>query len=70
MTKIQTVRVPLLERVVLEELAMRWEVTANEAVARLIRQAARREVVDEPALPTDQPEHRVQEQAGQEVNDG
>jgi hypothetical protein len=67
MTKIQTVRVPLLERVVLEELAMRWEVTANEAVARLIRQAARREVVDEP---TDQPEHRVQEQAGQEVNDG
>jgi hypothetical protein len=67
MTKIQTVRVPLLERVVLEELAIRWEVTANEAVARLIRQAARREVVDEPALPADQADHRVQEQVGREI---
>ena len=47
MPNLRTVRVPLLERVVLEELANRWEVSTDEALGRLIRQAARQEVVSQ-----------------------
>ncbi len=48
MANLRTVRIPLLERVVLEELATQWQVTTDEALTRLIRQAARQEVVREP----------------------
>lgn len=47
MGNLRIVRIPLLERVVLEELAERWHVTANEALALLIRRAAREEVVNQ-----------------------
>lgn len=40
MANLQTVKIPLLERVVLEELAIRWDVSTDEAIRRLIRQAA------------------------------
>jgi hypothetical protein len=45
MANLKIVRIPLLERVVLEELANRWQMTTNEAVTKLIRQAAQREVM-------------------------
>jgi hypothetical protein len=47
MGNLRIVRIPLLERVVLEELADRWHVTADEALARLIREAAQEEVVSQ-----------------------
>lgn len=50
------VRIPILERVVLEGLAERWQVTADEALTLLIRQAAWREVT------------RQQPQQGQPAN--
>lgn len=53
MANLRTVRISLLERVVLEELATQWQVTTDEALTRLIRQAARNEVVRQPDPPAD-----------------
>jgi len=44
MGNLRIVRIPILERVVLEELADRWQITSDEALARLIRQAAQDEI--------------------------
>jgi hypothetical protein len=41
---LRIVRVPLLERVGLEELALSWKVTTEEAVSRLIREAVTKEI--------------------------
>ena len=46
MVSLRIVRVPLLERVVLEELAERWKISPDETLAKLIREAARREVMN------------------------
>lgn len=54
MANLRTVRVPLLERLVLEELAARWKVTTDEALTLLIRQAVRREVASQPKSCADQ----------------
>ena len=49
----QKIRVPLLERVVLLDLATRWGVSEEEALRRVIADAARREVLTDPQRPTD-----------------
>ncbi len=67
MSNLRIVRVPLLERVVLEELAIRWEITADEALARLIRRAARQEVVGQPKSPPASDPDQAQAQTAQEV---
>ena len=46
---LQTVKIPLLERVVLEELADRWQISADKALTKIIRDAALQEVVEQPA---------------------
>ena len=51
MTNLRTVKIPILERVVLEDLASRWDVTTDQALTRLIRQAAKREVLAEENAP-------------------
>jgi hypothetical protein len=43
----QKIRVPLLERLVLLDLATRWDVSEEEALRRVIADAARREVLAE-----------------------
>lgn len=65
MTNLRLVRIPLLERVVLEELATRWQVTADEALARLIRQAAQEEMMSQQS--SDQHDAHDADQAGRGV---
>ena len=65
MTNLRLVRIPLLERVVLEELATRWQVTADEALARLIRQAAQEEMMSQQS--TDQHDAHDADQTGRGV---
>ena len=45
MANLRIVRIPLLERVILEQLADQWQVSVDEALAQLIRQAARQQVI-------------------------
>lgn len=46
MSNLRIIRIPILERVVLEDLATKWHVTADQAVVKLIRQAAKKEVLE------------------------
>jgi len=48
MTELSKIRVPILERLALSELAFRRAKSDEETLAELIREAARRELADAP----------------------
>ena len=60
----QKLRVPLLERLVLAEVAERLGMTEEEALRKAIRELARRELLREPAREHEEPVAREEVQHG------
>lgn len=55
MASLHSVKIPLLERAVLQELSERWDTTPDEAVARMIKDAARAEVLGQSTIKAREP---------------
>jgi hypothetical protein len=72
---LHSVRIPLLERAVLQELSERWNTTPDQAVARMIKDAARAEVIGEPTVKVREPAKRnrrgaMEERPADDTRDG